>query len=68
MTELERHLLEALKRLESHYTERDQAFSCVLDDLTKRLSDGAERMNALSAQLDALSVRLDQLQSVLKKR
>jgi hypothetical protein len=68
MTELERHLIEALKRLESNYMKRDQAFATTLDDLAKRLSDGAESMKMFSKQLAVFSQRLEQLQSVLKKK
>lgn len=68
MTDLERHLVEALKRLESNYIERDQTFATTLDDLAKRLSVGAERMTAFSKELDVFSQRLEQLQSALKKK
>ena len=65
MTELERHLLDALKRLEAQQQERDRAFAATLTDLTTRLNDWAGRTEVLTAQLGALANRIERLQSIL---
>jgi hypothetical protein len=68
MTELEAHLLSALRGLEAHYQERDRQLADTLRDLSKRLNDGAGRIEILSVQVTALAGRIERLQAVLTKR
>ncbi len=60
MTELEHHLLDALKRLEAQYQSRDQAFADTLKTLTAQLE-------SLSAQLDDLAARVERLHATMKQ-
>jgi hypothetical protein len=53
MTELERHLLDALQRLEQHYTERDATM--------------LRHLQTLTARVDALSGQVEQLQQALRR-
>ena len=53
MTELERHLLDALQRLEQHYSERDAIM--------------LERLRTLTARVDALSTQVEQLAPALRR-
>ena len=68
MTELERHLLDALQRLEADCQERDRTFANTLTDLSKRLNDGAGRIEILNLQVNALVTRIERLQVTLTKR
>jgi chaperonin cofactor prefoldin len=68
MTELEHHLLSALKRLESQYQERDRQFADTLGNLTKQLNDGAKRSETLTSQVSVLNGRIERLQTILTKR
>ena len=68
MTELEQHLLSALKRLESQYQERDRLFADTLASLSKRLNDGAKRLETLNSQLTVLNGRIERLQTISTKR
>jgi chaperonin cofactor prefoldin len=68
MTELEFHLLEAVKRLEAEYQERDQMLSKRLQDLATQLTDGEKRIGALTAQVNILTGRIARLQQALNKR
>ena len=68
MTELEAHLLEAFKRLDNQYQLRDQQLTRAVGELTKRLNDGAGRIEILSAQVTALAGRIERLQTILSKR
>jgi hypothetical protein len=68
MTELEQHLLSALKRLESQYQERDRLFADTLNSLSKQLNDGAQRIETLNSQVTVLNGRIERLQTILTKR
>ncbi len=58
MTELETHLLDALKRLEAQYQSRDQTFA----DKLKALST---QLELLSRQLNDLAVRIERLHTTM---
>jgi polyhydroxyalkanoate synthesis regulator phasin len=53
MTDLERQLLDALARLERHYSERDAAI--------------LQRLQTLTARVDALSEQVEGLQQALRQ-
>ncbi len=60
MTELENHLLNALKRLEAQYRSRDEAFAGTLKTLTAQLE-------SLSAQVNDLAARIESLHAIMKQ-
>lgn len=60
MTELESHLLQALKRLEAQYESRNQTLANTLKTLTAQLE-------TLSAQLNALTERFERLRATMKQ-
>lgn len=68
MTELEQHLLDALKRLEAEYQARDQLLASRLNDLVRQLTNGEKRIGALTAQVNVLAGRIERLQQALNKR
>jgi tRNA C32,U32 (ribose-2'-O)-methylase TrmJ len=53
MTAIEQQLLDALRRLERHYSERDAAMM--------------RRLQSLTARLDALSMQVEQLAQALRQ-
>ena len=53
MTAMEQQLLDALQRLERHYSERDAAMM--------------RRLQTLTARVDALSVQVEQLAQALRQ-
>ena len=59
MTELENHLLDALKRLEAQYQSRDQAFAGTLKTLTAQLE-------TLSTRVKDLAGRIEHLRAIMK--
>lgn len=68
MTELETHLLAALKRLEVQSREREQRLTLSIADLIRRLTDGAGRIEILSSQVTALAGRIERLQTILTRK
>ena len=68
MTELERHLLSALKRLEFQYQERDRQLAVTLASLSKQLNDGVRHVETLNLRIQGLNGRIEQLQTALNKK
>ena len=68
MTELERHLLNALNRLESQYQERDQQFADTLATLSKQLNAGVKHVELLNLRIQGLNGRIEQLQAALNEK
>jgi len=60
MTELENHLLNALKRVETQYQCRDQAFAATLKSL-------AEQLETLSTRVNDLAARIEHLREIMKQ-
>ena len=60
MTELESHLLAALKRLEAQYQSRDQAFADTLKTLVAQVE-------TLSVRASDLAVRIEHLHATMKQ-
>ncbi len=68
MTELERHLLNSLNRLESQYQERDRQFAVTLANLSRQLNDGVKHVEVLNLRMQGLNGRIEHLQSILNKK
>ena len=65
MTEIERLLLDSLKKWESHSVEREGLLEVRLDDLTARLEDTTVRLNDMTNNYQSLSSQIRYLSNLL---
>ena len=67
MTELENHLLRALKDLERAFIEREQELNTTVSRLTTQLDSSATRTIGLSEELEQLATRVNTLAEQLRE-
>lgn len=67
MTELENHLLRALKDLERAFIEREQELNATVSRLTMRLDSSSAQIIGLSEALERLGTRVNTLTEQLRQ-